>query len=205
MILNAKQRLLAARHQRGEYMRRCVRCILLILVAAVSVSAQDVSAIEQQIERLRAQLREVADKEAELQARARQLEEDLSSQNVERSVAHIGTTDASALREQRREQLERQKAAVAAQLASLASSRSNLEATIATAEAEGVRLRAAALAPERTTPARTETSPATTTATPASPVVKKRPRARRKSKRVRRRPRGSHPQGLAVPWLSARR
>ena len=156
---------------------------MLVLVAAVPAWGQDLATVEQQIERLRAQLRDVADKEAELQARSQQIEEDLKPENIERSVAHIGTTDAAALRDERRRQVERQKAAVAEQLASLASSRSRLEAAITAAEAEAVRIRAAALGASNA-PARTET--AAPARAPAPVVVKKKQRAARRSRPVRR-------------------
>ena len=65
---------------------------------------------------LRTQLQEVTDKEAALRERSQKLEEEMEPQNVERSVATVGTTDARALRDQRRQQLERQKAQVDQQL-----------------------------------------------------------------------------------------
>lgn len=169
-------------------MRRIVISALLVLAAAIPAWAQSASALEQQIERLRAQLREVAEKEAEFQVRARRLEEDLRPENVQRSVAHVGTTDASALRDERRRQLERQKAGVDEQLSSLASSRSRLEAAITAAEAEGVRLRAAALGASNSPP---PAEPAAAPALPAvAPVVKRRPVApRRVRPRKRSRPR----------------
>ena len=170
-------------------MRRFVTSVLIILVAATPASAQDVAAVEQQVERLRAQLREVADKETELQVRARQLDEDLRPENIQRSVAHVGTTDAQALRDERRRQLERQKAGVEEQLASLATSRGRLESAIATAEAEAVRLRAAALGASNA-PVRTETAAPTKTPSvvPAAPAARKRQKGttRAGKKRVKR-------------------
>ncbi|MBC7930671.1 MAG: hypothetical protein H7Z38_08890, partial [Rubrivivax sp.] len=126
-------------------MGRIVRGVLLILLTVTTAWPQDLATIEQQVETLRARLSEVADKEAKLQERARQIEEELEPQNIERSVAGVGTTDARALRDERRQQIEREKANVEAQMRSLAASRASLEATIASAEAEAVRLRAAAL------------------------------------------------------------
>src|SRR5215204_1252914 len=124
--------------------------LLFLLVAAIAcpARAQDVSAVELQIERLRAQLRDVVDREAQLQDRAARLDEDLKPENVERSVATVGTTDAAALRDKRREQLEKEKADVAGQLTEAAAKRAGLEAEIAAAEAEAVRLKAASLAPK---------------------------------------------------------
>jgi prefoldin subunit 5 len=164
---------------RGKY-AAFVRSTLFILALASPTWAQDLSAVEQQVERLHAQLREVTEKQSQLQERARRLDEDLRPENVERSVAPVGTTDARALRDQRRQQLERQKAAVDEQLSSLAASRTRLEAAISTAETEAVRLRAAALG---TTTKPVGVAPVATPSAPAVvPVVKKRPAASRKSR-----------------------
>ena len=164
---------------------RCLIFSAVLVLASISPAwAQDLSAVELQVERLRAQLREAADKEAQLRERARQLEEDLRPENVERSVASVGTTDARALRERRRQQLEREKAAVDEQLSSLAASRARLEGAISTAEAEAVRLRAAALgASNKPPPAAPAATPAAATAPPAAaPAVRKRPPAPRKGR-----------------------
>jgi cell division protein FtsB len=158
--------------------------LFLVLATVATAWAQDVSAVEQQIERLRAQLREVADREVELQRRARQLDEDLRPENVERSLLGIGTTDARAVRDRRREQLERQKTSVNGQLTELAASRAKLEATIAMAEAEAVRLRAASLGANN---AGTRDEPAATPAAPAAAPVARRSNVTVRKSRPRRR------------------
>jgi membrane protein involved in colicin uptake len=176
------------RGKKGHYVRRIIFCVLLILSGVFPAWAQDASAVELQVQRLRDQLGDVAEKEAQLRERARQLDEELRPENVERSVAAIGTTDARAVREQRRQQLERQKAAVDEQLTSLAASRARLEAAVASAEAEVVRLRAAALGANDATPRAGPT--AAVTRPTAEPPVKKRNVSPRKSKpRRRNRPR----------------
>lgn len=177
-------------------MRRIFKCALLILFAAASAWAQDLATVEGQIEALRGQLQDVADKEAALRERVGKLEEDLEPQNVERSVSTVGTTDARALRDQRRQQLEREKAQVEGQLTSLASSRSRLENAIATAEAEAVRLRAAALAPKPTPPAPPQTIAPTNTPAPSAEPA---PRKRRSAARPTRKPRRSRPKRRATP------
>jgi predicted nucleic acid-binding Zn-ribbon protein len=164
-------------------MRRLVGSLMLVFSAFVPVPAQDAAAVEQRVEALRAQLRDVTDKQAQLQAREQQLDEDLKPENIERSLAGVGTTDATALRDQRRQQLEREKAAVEEQLRSLASSRSRLEASIASAEAEAVRLRAASL---NANPASQRTGAA---AAPASHTTSVKPNGRRA---VRRRHKTRH-------------
>src|ERR1700750_1416297 len=117
----------------------------MLITALVAATAQDVASIEQRVEALRQQLRDVTDRQAQLQARVQDREEALKTENIEKSVAGIGTTDASALRDSRRQQLEREKATVEEQLHSLDASHTRLEAGIATAEARAVRLRASAL------------------------------------------------------------
>lgn len=161
----------------------------LLALAAVSPSwGQDVSAVELQIERLRAQLRDVVDHEAQLQDRARRLEDDLKPESIDRSVAAVGTTDAAALRARRREQIEKQKADVGAQLSEAAAKRAKLEAEIAAAEAEAVRLKAAALGTDSNAPRHAPVAaPAPPAAAPAvrrkAPAVKRRPRKRNMSRR----------------------
>ena len=162
--------------------------VLLFVGAAVPTRAQDVSAAELRIEKLRAQLRDVVDRESQLQDRAARLDEDLKPENVERSVATVGTTDAAALRARRREQLEKEKAEVNGQLSETASKRAGLEAEIAAAEAEAVRLKAAALAPTETPTRNTPVAAAPVTPTP-TPVVKKRAPAKKRTPRRRNRPR----------------
>ncbi|MFL6254958.1 MAG: hypothetical protein ACJ74T_08035 [Pyrinomonadaceae bacterium] len=161
-------------------MRHIVLVLLFALTAASPAWAQEVSAVEVQIERLRAQLRDVTERESQLQDRAARLDEDLRPENVERSVAAVGTTDAAALRAGRREQLEKEKADVAGQLSEVSAKRTRLEAEIAAAEAEAVRLKAAALAPKEAAPKNT---PA------AAPVAIKPAPALRRRAPVRKSPR----------------
>lgn len=168
-------------------MRRIFISLLLVLGGAFQAWAQDVSALESQIERLRSQLRDVVDREAQLQDRVSRLDEDLRPENVERSVSAVGTTDAAALRAHRREQLEREKADVAGQLGEVATKRARLETEIAAAEAEAVRLKAASLAPRTAAP---NAVPAAAPVTPSpAPAAKRRAPVRRSPPRKRARPR----------------
>jgi chromosome segregation ATPase len=153
----------------GKKMRHVMWSVLLVIAAVGFAAAQDISSVEQKAEALREQLRGVTNKQAELQSRLTQLEEDLKPENIQRSVAGTGTTDANALRDQRQQQLERQKASVEEQLRSLDASRTRLEASIASAEAEGVRQRAAALGASNAA-----STPANTASVPAVPSVQKK-------------------------------
>ncbi len=118
---------------------RSLSLLLLVAACAASASAQSPASAAQQVENLRAQLNDVQRREEELQTRMRRLDEDLRPENIERYFALNGSTRPEELREQRRRQLERQKAGVQAQLDQLAQSRTRLETSIATAEAAAYR------------------------------------------------------------------
>ena len=118
--------------------------VLLLLACAVSVSAQNPASAAQSVETLRAQLQNVQSQETELQTRSHQLDEDLKPENIEKYFALNGSTHPEELREQRRRQLEAEKAKVTAQLEQLATSRARLEAAIASAEAAAYRQSASA-------------------------------------------------------------
>ena len=105
------------------------------------VDLERLSRAEQRAEGLRAQLRDVYMKEADLQARADQLEFDLKPENIERMTANTGSTRPEELRETRRRQLENEQTRVRTQLDLMTQSRTRLEASIATADAEAERIR----------------------------------------------------------------
>jgi hypothetical protein len=147
--------------------------------------AQDPVDAARRAEDLRAQLRDVIAKEAELQARAEQIERDLQPENIARSTALIGTTRTDEVREQRRRQLETEKSSVRAQLDQLAISRARLEATIATVEGEADRLRmnAANPQPQANPDSRPQVAPSRRE---AAPTVRKQRRLKRQRPRTRR-------------------
>ena len=108
----------------------------LVLVSTSSVFAQSTTDAAEKAENLRLQLLDVQAKEAELQERVRQLDEDLKPENIERSLAGIGSTRPEELRETRRRQLQIEKDSLLTQLGHLAKTRASLEAAIATADAD---------------------------------------------------------------------
>lgn len=93
-------------------------------------SAQEIAA------NLRVQLSEVEIQKSELQARGEQIQEDLKPENIERSLAGIGSTRPELLRERRQRQLEVAKARVRLQLDDLDRIQTRLETAIAEADAE---------------------------------------------------------------------
>jgi len=78
----------------------------------------------------------VETKQAELQTRLQTLEENLKPENIENSLAGVGSTHPEDLRAQRRRQLEIERNGVQTQLNLLATSHSRLETAIAQADAE---------------------------------------------------------------------
>ena len=108
---------------------------LLLLTFSGAVQAQQAPSAAENAERLRAQLLEIQTKEAALQERAEYLDEALKSENIERSLAGIGSTRPEELRETRRKNLQIQRDGVTAQLRVLETSRLRLEAAILDADA----------------------------------------------------------------------
>jgi len=102
---------------------------LFAITTLAQTSAQEIAA------NFRLQLSEVQLRLAELQARKEEIEEDLKPENVERSVAGLGSTHPELLREERRRQLEIAKGALRLQLDELDRSRARLETAIAEADA----------------------------------------------------------------------
>ena len=106
---------------------------LLVAPAMAQSGAQELAA------RLRAQLTDLQAQQADLQSRLTQLDEDIKPENIERSLAGVGSTHPEDLREARRRQLEIQRKGIQSQLDNLATTRARLEAAIATADAQGYR------------------------------------------------------------------
>lgn len=118
-------------------MRRYLSLTVLfaaILLGAIQVSAQDTASAAQTAENLRAQLRDLQMKEAELQYRVNQLDFELKPENIERYFAGVGSTRPEELREQRRRQLQLEKDALVSQLRSLGESKIRLESAITRAD-----------------------------------------------------------------------
>ena len=109
--------------------------LLLLFVLAFSVNAQERPSAAENAEKLRAQLLEVQANEDALRDRLAQLEENLKPENIERSLAGVGSTKPEELRESRRRQLAIERDGVLAQLKTLETSRQRLEAAILSADA----------------------------------------------------------------------
>jgi len=118
-------------------MKRLVNRIpaILLLSGLFAITTLAQTSAQEIADNFRVQLSEVQVRQAEMQARDKQLEEDLKPENIERGLAGIGSTRPERLREQRRQQLEIARALVRAQLDELDRSRTRLETAIAEADA----------------------------------------------------------------------
>jgi cell division protein FtsB len=162
---------------------KLVMAALLFLFAACPAEAyaQDAASAQQSVENLRSQLQDIDAKQSALEARMRQLDEDMRPENIERSLALTGSTRPEELRAQRRQQLEKEKAALQSQLDQLATSRTRLQSAIAAAEtatyqqAGGTNTTAA--------PQQTSTVNNQTPTTPTTRSVQPQPRTNRKRAR----------------------
>jgi hypothetical protein len=117
-------------------MRLKAGIVLLVLLFAsiITAQAQQPTKAAESADQLRLQLIDVQAKEEALQARAQQLDEALKPENIERSLAGVGSTKPEELRESRRRQLQIERDGVTAQLKVLEASRTRLEAAIRDAE-----------------------------------------------------------------------
>lgn len=109
--------------------------LLVLLISTVCVSAQESPSAAERVENLKAQLLEVQGRESDLRIRLQQLDEAIKPENIERSLAGVGSTRPEELREARRRQLSIERDGVLAQLQTLESSRIRLESALANAEA----------------------------------------------------------------------
>ena len=108
--------------------------VLLLVLAFTSVAFAQPESAAESLEKLRAQLLEVQAKEEGLRARVQQLDESLKPENIERSLAGVGSTKPEELREARRRQLTIERDNLLAQLKIVETSRQRLETAIANAE-----------------------------------------------------------------------
>ena len=110
--------------------------LMLLFVLAVSVSAQEPTSAAEQAENYKAQLLDVQGREDALRTHLAQLDEAIKPENIERSLAGVGSTRPEELREQRRRQLSIERDGVLAQLQTLETSRLRLESALANAQAQ---------------------------------------------------------------------
>jgi hypothetical protein len=106
-----------------------VLCLLVTL--GLTADGQPRANAADAVDELRLQLIELQEKEGSLRMRAQQLEEELKPENIERSLAGIGSTRPEELREARRRRLAIEQESVKAQLKLIETTKARLETVIA--------------------------------------------------------------------------
>src|SRR6266436_6675116 len=91
-----------------NYLFTVLAALLLGFLCTTSISTQTMT--EDSAEGLRTRLSEVQAKQGELQARLAELDEQAKPENIELGLAGVGTTHPEVLSEQRRRQLEAERA-----------------------------------------------------------------------------------------------
>jgi hypothetical protein len=107
-----------------------------ILLCAGQLLAQDGASAAETASKLRLQLSDVKNHEAELNIRLEQLNFDLKPENIERYFASVGSTRPEELRESRRRQLQAEKDRIVSLLSELSTTRTRLESDIMAADAK---------------------------------------------------------------------
>jgi hypothetical protein len=120
----------------GSYRKTAVAIGTVLLSCLISISASAQETAQEQAAMLRERMVDLQAKQADLQTQVQQVEEYLKPENIEHSLAGVGSTHPEELREARRRQLEIQRQGIQTQLDSIALSRTRLEAAIARADAE---------------------------------------------------------------------
>jgi chromosome segregation ATPase len=167
-----------------RHLIRTLTALIFIGILAASVEAQ--TSAQERAANLRQQLAEVQAKQTELETRLQQLEEDLKPENIEKTLAGVGSTKPEELREQRRRQLEIEKKSVQTRLDQLSTSRSRLETGILQADAAVYHSSAEAPTVETEKAAGQGKSASSPTASPTSRNVQRRAK---RHKRPKMRPR----------------
>src|SRR5687767_7131983 len=146
--------------------KRAIQNLITLALLAGCAYAQEAT---ERAAKLRSQLVDVQAQQTDLQTRLTQIDESIKPENIERSLAGVGSTRPEELRDARRRQLEIQRKGIQSQLDSLAAARTRLESAIASADADSYR----------------QSAGPNTTSIPNSRVVttKKSPRQKRRVKK----------------------
>ena len=110
--------------------------VLLFTICMLATEIEGQSTAQERANALRGQLIDIQAKHQSLDIKLSYLEEELKPENIEKSLAGIGSTRPEDLRELRRRQLENEKANIQSQLKVLAESQTRLETSIVQADAD---------------------------------------------------------------------
>jgi len=109
--------------------------VLLIGMGGFQSYAQNTPSAFEQAQKLRGDLSQLHDREAEIKIRLTELEYDLKPENIERHFAGVGSVHPEELREARRKQLQLEKDRLVGQLSEIDQNQARLETEIQIADA----------------------------------------------------------------------
>ena len=119
-------------------MRRTIFSLIALVLCAYSFNAvaQDSSNAFEQAQKLRSELSQLHDREAEIKIRLTELDYDLKPENIERHFAGVGSVHPEELREARRKQLQLEKDRLVGQLSEIDQNQARLETQIQIADSK---------------------------------------------------------------------
>ena len=108
--------------------------VLLLLLGGQQVFAQNEPSAFEQAQKLRNELSQLHDREAEIKIRLTELDYELKPENIERHFAGVGSVHPEELREARRKQLQLEKDRLVGQLSEIDQNQARLETEIQLAD-----------------------------------------------------------------------
>lgn len=165
-------------------MRQLIGALSFVLIFTTIAVAQDSAG--ERAATLRQQIADNEAKQAELKSRLQELDEAMKPENIEKSLAGVGSTKPEDLRDQKLKQFEAERKGVQSQLDLLATSRTRLEQSLARADADAYR-ESAGVGPTGAVTTTTPTTPAPAVQPTTSPAPSAKPT--RRTRRQRTRPR----------------
>lgn len=121
--------------------------LALVLLSFVFVHAQEPESAAATVDRIKLQLLDLQAKEEQLKYRKIELDEAIKPENIERSLAGVGSTRPEELREARRRQLTIERDSIVSQLRILENTRTRLESSLAEAQGRAYQESAQQVAP----------------------------------------------------------
>jgi hypothetical protein len=111
-----------------------VLVLILLLSVVPFVQGQQSQSAAETVDRIKLQLLDLQAKEEQLKYRKIELDEAIKPENIERSLAGVGSTRPEELREARRRQLTIERDSIVSQLRILENTRTRLEGSLAEAQ-----------------------------------------------------------------------
>jgi hypothetical protein len=109
---------------------------LFVITGGQNAFAQDTPSAFEQAQKLRSELSQLHDREAEIKIRLAELDYDLKPENIERAFAGVGSVHPEELREARRKQLQLEKDRLVGQLSEIDQNQARLETEIQLADSK---------------------------------------------------------------------